>query len=80
MIDCWLVNVAINSLPSLARCLQGLSQNTSLTELNLARCSIGDDGCKALCAEIKFLPNLQLLNLTLEFGPRVGVFHWAEQW
>nr|XP_040236664.2 protein Cep78 homolog [Anopheles coluzzii] len=44
--------------------ITGLSQNTSLTELNLARCSIGDDGCKALCAEIKFLPNLQLLNLT----------------
>uniref|UniRef100_A0A182PNG7 Centrosomal protein of 78 kDa n=1 Tax=Anopheles epiroticus TaxID=199890 RepID=A0A182PNG7_9DIPT len=42
----------------------GLAQNSSLRELNLARCSIGDEGCKALCAEIKFLPQLQLLNLS----------------
>uniref|UniRef100_A0A182W9Z4 Centrosomal protein of 78 kDa n=1 Tax=Anopheles minimus TaxID=112268 RepID=A0A182W9Z4_9DIPT len=44
--------------------LTGLVDNTSLTELNLARCSIGDEGCKALCAEIKFAPNLLVLNLT----------------
>uniref|UniRef100_A0A182K831 Centrosomal protein of 78 kDa n=1 Tax=Anopheles christyi TaxID=43041 RepID=A0A182K831_9DIPT len=44
--------------------ITGLAQTTSLTELNLARCSIGDEGCKALCAEIKFLPQLNLLNLT----------------
>uniref|UniRef100_A0A182NBD5 Protein Cep78 homolog n=1 Tax=Anopheles dirus TaxID=7168 RepID=A0A182NBD5_9DIPT len=42
----------------------GLHQNTSLTELNLARCSIGDEGCEQLCSEVKFLPNLQVLNLT----------------
>ncbi|XP_053666891.1 protein Cep78 homolog [Anopheles marshallii] len=44
--------------------ITGLVDNTSLTELNLARCSIGDEGCKALCAEIKFAPNLLVLNLT----------------
>uniref|UniRef100_A0A182LVV6 Protein Cep78 homolog n=1 Tax=Anopheles culicifacies TaxID=139723 RepID=A0A182LVV6_9DIPT len=44
--------------------ITGLVDNTSLTELNLARCSIGDEGCKALCEEIKFAPNLLVLNLT----------------
>ncbi|XP_050072327.1 protein Cep78 homolog [Anopheles maculipalpis] len=44
--------------------ITGLVDNTSLTELNLARCSIGDEGCKALCNEVKFFPNLLVLNLT----------------
>uniref|UniRef100_A0A182SZA3 Centrosomal protein of 78 kDa n=1 Tax=Anopheles maculatus TaxID=74869 RepID=A0A182SZA3_9DIPT len=44
--------------------ITGLVDNTSLTELNLARCSIGDEGCKALCTEVKFFPNLLVLNLT----------------
>ncbi|XP_053673658.1 protein Cep78 homolog [Anopheles nili] len=44
--------------------ITGLHLNNSLTELNLARCSIRDEGCEAVCAEIKFLPNLQVLNLT----------------
>ncbi|XP_049276838.1 protein Cep78 homolog [Anopheles funestus] len=44
--------------------ITGLVDNTSLTELNLARCSLGDEGCRALCAEIRFVPNLLVLNLT----------------
>uniref|UniRef100_A0A182QHJ3 Centrosomal protein of 78 kDa n=1 Tax=Anopheles farauti TaxID=69004 RepID=A0A182QHJ3_9DIPT len=61
-------NFIIEGLPivrvRLGSIVTGLHQNSSLTELNLARCSIGDDGCELLCSKIKFLPNLQLLNLS----------------
>uniref|UniRef100_A0AAG5DJX1 Uncharacterized protein n=1 Tax=Anopheles atroparvus TaxID=41427 RepID=A0AAG5DJX1_ANOAO len=42
----------------------GLKQHSILTELSLARSSIGDEGCEALCRELKYLPNLLTLNLT----------------
>ncbi|XP_052897937.1 protein Cep78 homolog [Anopheles moucheti] len=58
--------------------ITGLVDNTSLTELNLARCSIGDEGCKALCAQIKFAPNLLLLNLTACQLTVEGCFALAE--
>ncbi|XP_058124112.1 protein Cep78 homolog [Anopheles ziemanni] len=41
-----------------------LKDNSSLTELNLARCSIGDEGCEILCRELKNRPNLLTLNLS----------------
>ncbi|KFB47512.1 hypothetical protein ZHAS_00015468 [Anopheles sinensis] len=41
-----------------------LKDNSSLTELNLARCSIGDEGCETLCRELKNRPNILTLNLS----------------
>lgn len=42
---------------------QALSSNESLKEISFQRSNIGDKGCEAICNTIKYLENVEKLNL-----------------
>ncbi|EDS26456.1 conserved hypothetical protein [Culex quinquefasciatus] len=50
--------------PHMSSLVEGLQQNLSITELSLARSTIKDDGCKAVCRAIMNLPKIVTLNLS----------------
>lgn len=42
----------------------GLSKNRSIKNLSFARSALGDEGCEIICSNIKYLTNINCLNLS----------------
>lgn len=50
---------------------KGLSNNCSIKNLSFARSALGDEGCEIICSTIKYLPNIDCLNLSqCQLGPK----------
>lgn len=58
-----LTSLTLEGLPLISHythlLIDGLSQNHSIEHVSFDRCALGDEGFEAICASIKYLPNIE---------------------